>query len=272
MAESPVGMVDRVVAVVEVFERSAGMLTLGQVTARSGLPRSSVHRILIRLVQAGWLHRIGYEYTLGLRMFEIGSSLVGRSRLADAARPLMQELATGTGHVTHLAVLDDLDVVYLEKVGHTYAPGLPARVGGRLPAHCTAVGKVLLAHAPREIVADYLERGLRRRTPASLVTPEALEASLARIREVGYAVDRDEAVTGVVCVGAALFDGGTAVAAIAVCGPGRRVRVDEVRHRVMWTAAEISRRGTALTRGEVRRPGHRDETGRGRVEPATMRS
>lgn len=276
MSAAPASMVDRVVLIVGVFERSAGMLSLGQVSARSGLPRSSVHRILQQLVDARWLHRHDNEYALGLRMFEIGSLVVHRSRVIDVARPFIKELCTSTGHVAHLALLDEQDVVYLEKVGGAFASALPSRVGGRLPAHCTGVGKVLLAYSPRAVVDRYLGTGLCRRTHASIATRESLEAAMVRIRNVGYSTERDEAVPGVACVAAPILDLDTAVAAISVCGPRDRVRVEDLKYRVMWTAAEISRRLTVTARPappiERSCPAERAGTDRAGARAVTMTS
>ena len=272
MTESPASMVDRVVLILGVFERSAGWLTLGQVSSRSGLPRSSVHRILQQLVDAKLLYRMDNEYALGLRMFEIGSLVVGRSRLMDVARPLIQNLAAKTGLVAHLALLEGQDVLYLEKVGGAFAASLPSRVGGRLPAHCTGVGKAILAYSPRAVTADYFERGLRRLTTASIATPENLDAALRRIRQVGYAVEQEESAPGVACVAAPILDVGTAIAGISVCGPRGRVHVDELRNQVMWTAAEISRGHVTAGRGVPPRgcSGQRETVERARPEPATI--
>jgi DNA-binding IclR family transcriptional regulator len=245
MADGPSSMVDRVVLILGVFERSGGRLTLGQISSRSGLPRTSVHRILGQLVCARWLQRSDNEYTLGLRMFEIGSMVVRRTRISDVARPFMQELCATTGQVVHLALLDDRDVVYLEKIGGAFASTLPSRVGGRLPAHCTGVGKVLLAYSPRAVLDRYLEGGLCPRTRASIGSADALEAAMVRIRNCGYSTESGEAASGVACVAAPILEFDSAVAAISVCGPQERIRVDELKYRVMWTAAEISRRLTA---------------------------
>src|ERR1700722_16520396 len=166
MSEAPSSMVDRVVLILSVFERSSEALTAGQISVRSGIPRSSVQRILQQLVSARWLKRHEDGYALGLRMFEIGSLVAHRSHITCAARPFIHELAERTGQVVHLAVLDQQDVVYLDKVGSTFtdravadrafADTLPSRVGGRLPAHCTAVGKALLAYSPPATVSEYL--------------------------------------------------------------------------------------------------------------------
>lgn len=242
MSEAPSSMVDRVVLILSIFERSScEALTAGQISVCSGIPRSSVHRILQQLVSARWLNRHEDGYALGLRMFEIGSLVAHRSRITCAARPFIHELAERTGQVVHLAVLDQQDVVYLDKVGGAFADTLPSRVGGRLPAHCTAVGKTLLAYAPRATVSAYLEPGLRRRTESSLATPAALEAAIAAIRNSGYATERDEAVPGVACVAAPIRNFDEVVAAVSVCGPRDQMRAKDLPSLVMWTAAEISR-------------------------------
>ena len=247
MSEAPSSMVDRVVLILSIFERSsAEALTAGQISVRSGIPRSSVHRILSQLVCARWLKRHEDGYALGLRMFEIGSLVAHRSRITSAARPFIHELAERTGQVVHLAVLDQQDVVYLDKVvsaveDRAFADTLPSRVGGRLPAHCTAVGKALLAYSPRATVSEYLATGLRRRTEASLATPAALEAAIASIRNSGYATDRNEAVPGVACVAAPIRNFDEVAAAVSVCGPRDQMRAKDLPPLVMWTAAEISR-------------------------------
>ncbi len=258
MSEAPSSMVDRVVLILSIFERSsAEALTAGQISVRSGIPRSSVHRILSQLVTARWLKRHEDGYALGLRMFEIGSLVAHRSRITSAARPFIHELAERTGQVVHLAVLDQQDVVYLDKVGGAFADTLPSRVGGRLPAHCTAVGKALLAYSPRATVSEYLATGLRRRTEASLATPAALEAAIVAVRNCGYATEQDEAVPGAACVAAPIRNFDEVAAAVSVCGPRDQMRAKDLPPLVMWTAAEISRTLTrtaplALSGGEAR--------------------
>ena len=242
MSEAPSSMVDRVVLILSIFERSScEALTAGQISVRTGIPRSSVHRIVKQLVSARWLMRHEDGYAVGLRMFEIGSLVAHRSRISCAARPFIHELAERTGQVVHLAVLDQQDVVYLDKFGGAFADRLPSRVGGRLPAHCTAVGKALLAYSPAATVGEYLATGLRRRTEASLATPAALAAAIVSIRDSGYATDRDEAAPGVACVAAPIRNCDEVVAAVSVCGPHDQMRARDLAPLVMRTAAEISR-------------------------------
>ncbi len=189
-------------------------------------------------------------YALGLRMFEIGSLVAHRSRITGFARPFIHELAERTGHVVHLAALDQRDVVYLDKTANVagdraFADTLPSRVGGRLPAHCTAVGKAQLAYSSPAVVSEYLATGLRRRTEATLATRAALEAAIVSVRNSGYATDRDETVPGVACVAAPIRNFDEVVAAVSVCGPRDQMRAKDLPSLVMWTAAGISR---SLTR------------------------
>ncbi|MFC1405213.1 MULTISPECIES: IclR family transcriptional regulator [Streptacidiphilus] len=242
MSDHPSSMVERVVLILGILERSSEPLTLGQISARSGLPRSSAHRILQQLVSARWLSRDDNEYGLGLRMFEIGSVVVHRTRILGAAGPMLRELNAATGQVVHFAVLDQQDVVYLERIGGPFADALPSRVGGRFPAHCTAVGKVLLANAPRLVVEEYLRAGLRARTGRSIADPGALREALARTLDAGVAAECGEAVPGAACIAAPVFQAGTAVAAVSLCGPQRQILGGGLKVQVQWAAAEISRR------------------------------
>lgn len=248
LADSPVSMVDRVVLIFEVFERSGGHLRLGQIASRTGLPRSSVHRILQQLVDARWLHRDGTEYTMGLRVFELGSLVAHRSRISTVARPLLHDLGSASAFAVHLAILDRHDVLYLEKVGGDFAAALPSRVGGRLPAHCTAVGKALLAFSPPSVIEDYVAHGLTGRTTASICSRDDLIRELDGIRECGFATEYEEALPGVACIGSPIREAGFSAAALSLCAPRDRLDITDVKHRVLWTAAEISRRLSATPR------------------------
>ncbi len=148
-AETPSAVIDRISLVLDAFE-GPGRLTLAQIVRRTGLPRSSAHRMLERLVQLRWLRRSGRDYELGMRLVELGSLAVHQDRLVRAAAPLLGELHRATGLVVHLAVLDGPDVVYLDKIGDRALGAIPTRVGGRQPAHCTAVGKAILAYCDQD--------------------------------------------------------------------------------------------------------------------------
>jgi DNA-binding IclR family transcriptional regulator len=219
---TPSAVIDRISLVLDAFD-GPGRLTLAQIVRRTGLPRSSAHRMLERLVTLRWLRRSGRDYELGMRLVELGSLAVYQDRLVRAATPLLGELHRATGLVVHLAVLDRADVVYLEKIGDRMSNAIPTRVGGRQPAHCTAMGKAILAYGDEKADID-----LRARlTKYSISTTSQLAAELAKVRARGIAFEREESLLGFGCVAAPIGSPGEAVAAVSVCGPMNRMRFDQ---------------------------------------------
>lgn len=219
---TPSAVIDRISLVLDAFD-GPGRLTLAQIVRRTGLPRSSAHRMLERLVQLRWLRRSGRDYELGMRLVELGSLAVHQDRLVQAAKPLLGELHRATGLVVHLAVLDRTDVVYLDKIGDRTIAAIPTRVGGRQPAQCTAVGKALLAHQDGHEPVDLATR----KTKYSIASVSQLAAELAKARTHGYAFDREETLLGFGCVAAPIGAPGEAVAAVSVCGPMSRMMFDQ---------------------------------------------
>lgn len=206
-------VIDRVATLLDEF-RDGDELTLSQLSCRTGLPRSSAHRMLSRLVELGWVSRHGQAYALSRRMFEWGALAQQHDSLHRAAHPILHELHATSGLIVHLAVLDGSDVRYLDKVG--YGPiALPTRIGGRQPAVRTALGKALIAHSR-------VDQAATRSTVASL-SPRGTQAlarhEIARIRQQRVAYERGECVPGVACVAATIGNSRTCVGAVSVTGP-----------------------------------------------------
>src|ERR1700735_459362 len=225
---TPTAVIDRISLVLDAFD-GPGRLTLAQIVRRTGLPRSSAHRMLERLVQLRWLRRQGRDYELGMRLVDLGSLAVHQDGLHRAAQPFLHDLHRATGLVVHLAVLDGTDVVYLEKIAGGFGAAIPTRVGGRQPAHCTAVGKALLAFSDPSRLDDFDIDLLTRMTRYSISTRRQLADELAAIRARGAAYERGESVDGFGCVAAPIGDVGKAgepIAAVSVCGPLDRMAFD----------------------------------------------
>jgi DNA-binding IclR family transcriptional regulator len=219
---TPSAVIDRISLVLDAFD-GPGRLTLAQLVRRTGLPRSSAHRMLERLVQLRWLRRSGRDYELGIRLVELGSLAVHQDRLVRAATPMLGELHRATGLVVHLAVLDGSDVVYLEKIGDRMVSAIPTRIGGRQPAHCTAAGKAILAYCDNDTAVDLQVC----KTKYSIAGSSQLAVELAKVRAHGVAFEREESLLGFGCVAAPIGDPGEAVAAVSVCGPMNRMMFDQ---------------------------------------------
>lgn len=216
-------------------------LTLAQVCARTGLARSTVHRLLVDLTALGWVARNGSTFELGIGVFQLGERVAVKHRLRSAAMPFMQDLFAVTEQTVHLAVRDGHDAVYVEKLhGHTALP-LPSQIGGRLPLTCTGVGKALLALEPPEVRAEILARPLRRCTGRSVTDARVLARELDDIRRTGVAVEREEAAVGGCCVASPVVVGGRAIAALSVSVPTEQFRPDLSAPAVRTAALALGR-------------------------------
>jgi DNA-binding IclR family transcriptional regulator len=154
----------------------------------------------------------------------------------------MEDLLQATAHTVHLAVLDGTEVVYLEKLMGRGGPPLPSRVGGRMPAYCTGVGKALLAFSPPATVDAVAASEMVRRTPRTVTTPALLTRELADIRRSGLAFDREESTPGVVCVACPVLGAtGEVVAAVSISGWTNRLDTGRVASAVRTATLSISR-------------------------------
>lgn len=222
------------------------MVSAPEITERLGLPRTTVHELVTTLADRSYLTPVPGQptrYRLGLRLFLLGSSFAERLDLAQEAQVVAHETAAACEETVHVAVLDGTDVVYIAKVDSTHPVRMVSAVGRRLPAHCTAVGKMLLSSLTAEALdARYLPgRTLPAMTPRSITSRARLRNHLAEIRERGMAYDECESNDAVYCVAAPVYDRAKAmVAAMSISVPG--IRWDD-RRRAEWT--ELVRAGAA---------------------------
>ncbi len=236
-------VVGRAVRVLDAFDAEQGVLPVAEVVRRSGLPKSTTHRLVGELVSLGLLERVPDGVRLGLRLFELGQLVPRQRTLRDAARPFMEDLRVATGASIHLAVLQGVEVVYVEILPAKTTQRLPSRVGGRMPAHATGVGKAILAFSPPEVVQARVDAGLERRSPHTIVLPGALARELARIRETGVSYDREESGVGIVCAACPIVGpDGEVIAALSVSGRSGQLDIERMSPAVRTAALAIARR------------------------------
>jgi DNA-binding IclR family transcriptional regulator len=245
-AGPPSSMIERVTLIMDLFDGPTRRLTLEVVATKTGLPRSSAHRILEQLSNLEWVERSSSGYRLGPRARGFGRLAGGDSALRSAAAPLLHELSMTTGMVAHLAVLDGADVVYLDKVGGRLMADVPSRVGGRAPAHRTALGKGMLAWLTPEQVDARLAGRIDVATRATDM--RMLHLELARIRtRNGLTFERGEwfPQNGCVAVGMRGLDG--PVGAISLVGDAR-APLERVAPLVVRAARQATRDLLGLVR------------------------
>jgi DNA-binding IclR family transcriptional regulator len=228
-------------AILSAFDEQHPTLSLTGIMDHTGLPKTTVYRAIEKMLELGWLEHDGERYSIGSRLFEMASLTRLRMNLRESALPHLEHLYEATHETVHLAVLDGHQVLYVEKIsGHSPATDV-SRVGGRMPAHCTGVGKALLAFQGPELTAAVIEAGLAARTPTTITTPDRLCAELERVRADGVAFDREECDPGVVCVAAPVLGPGDAcVGAVSVTGPAARLQLERLTSAVRTTALAIA--------------------------------
>jgi DNA-binding IclR family transcriptional regulator len=195
----------RAVALLHAIGEDDDTVSLAELARRTGLPRSTVHRLVGELQALGMLDRTPHgAVTLGARLWELGELAPLSLRLRERALPHLQTLYEATGENVQLAVLSGTDALYVARVTGTTSIPTITRMGGRLPLHTTGVGKALLAQQDDAWLADFLSAPLSRETAFSITDQGRLLADLRLARERGYATTRQEMTLGNVSIAAAL--------------------------------------------------------------------
>jgi len=241
-------VIDRAVLILDSFGPDTPELSIADLVAMTGLSKPTVHRLLVVLHEHHILERNEEtkRYRLGFKLFELGNRVIARLDYGKGAEAYLRRLVDETGETANLAVLDNGFAYYVAKVEGTRPLRMPSRVGTSLPAHATAVGKVLLAHLSSASLDSVLaHRPLAVFGPKTITDRRKLEVELQRIREQGFGVDDEEIDEGLRCVAAPVRDHtGSVVAAISVSGPVSRLADDVIpalATRLVDTAGEVSR-------------------------------
>jgi DNA-binding IclR family transcriptional regulator len=241
-ASGEISAAGRITSVLEAFRDGSDALALSELARRAGLPKSTAHRLASELIRCGLLERADGRLRLGLKLFELGQLVPQQRGIRDAARPVMSDLREATRHSVNLGILEGGDVIYVDIMAGPDSPRLPTRVGGRWPAHATAIGKAILACSDAGTVQAVIDAGLTRVSERTITSPAVLRHELDRVRESGLGYDNEESRPGLVCVASPVHGpGGTAAGALSVSGWSATLKADRVGPAVRTAALTVSR-------------------------------
>jgi len=236
--------------VLEILVDSPLGLPLSRIAEQSGLSKSSAHRLLQTLVQNGYLSQKqeSGHYFPSLKVLTLSHKLIEDTDLRAVSHPHLEALAKATGETAHLVLLDHDSMIYVDKVESSSPIRMYSRIGRSAPAHCTGVGKVILAHLSADRRADLLGgEALARYTPNTITDRVELEQNLAQIRQRGFAVDDGEHEESVRCLASPLFGAdGRIVGAMSIATVSYRVSLPTL---LSWWP--ILREHTAQLRAEL---------------------
>jgi len=237
----------RALAILGAFDEKHRRLSLTELAERAGLPLPTAHRLVAELVDWGALARSADgRYVVGRRLWDVGLLAPVQTGLRQLASPYLHDLYGATLATVHLAVRDDLEVLYVDRLsGHASVP-VVSQIGSRLPIHATGVGKVLLAHAPADVQQRVLEARLARLTPYTVTQPGSLRRQLARVLRDDYATTVEEMSLGACSVAVPIRRDESVVAALGIVLP----RLGKDRPRLV-AALQVAARGIGRALSEL---------------------
>ncbi len=232
--------------VLERLAQASQPMGVTELAAELGLTKSNVHRLLSTLTGLGYVRHSpeNGRYEVSLKIWELATHVVARLDIKRVAAEPLARLAAETGETVHLSLFDAGEVVYIDKIESTQPVRTVSRIGVRIPAHCVATGKAMLAFQPQDVIEKAFAN-LQRFTPHTVVDRAALLEQLARVRQKGVAVSLGEWQDQVYGMAAPIRDAsGLVIAAIGIAGPATRLGARE-RHahapRIAAAAERISR-------------------------------
>ncbi|WP_405141032.1 IclR family transcriptional regulator [Sphaerisporangium sp. NBC_01403] len=245
MAEEYVQSLARGLAVIRAFDAATPELTLSEVARATGLTRAAARRFLLTLVELGYVRTDGRLFALSPRVLELGYSYLSSLSLPEVALPHLERLVAEVHESASVSVLDVSDIVYVARVPTTRIMRVTISIGTRFPAHCTSMGRVLLAWLPPgDLEAYFTEATLERHTARTVTSRDALVAELDRVRAQGWSMVDQELEEGLRSIAAPIRGrSGQVVAAVNISSHASRTTIESARRDLLppllATAARI---------------------------------
>ena len=243
--------VKRAFKILEQFRDKNLSLSVPEIALELGLPRTTAHDLVHTLLACGYLERIdngSHRFTLGLRVFELGSTYASQLDIHQEGMKIAKKISQGCDETVQMGIRDNTDVVFIVRVDSSQTLRLVSAVGSRLPAHCTAVGKMLLSALSNDELSNLFkgQKRLSAMTANSIASIQDLAKEMDVIRKRGYAYDDCESNEDARCVAAPVYDrNGSICAAMSITVPVTRMnsnRKKELVPIVQQGAKELSLR------------------------------
>ena len=238
----------KAVAALETIAAEPRPLGLSAIATRIGLSRQAAHRVLRQLEDNGLIRRAAVRegYLVGARLVRLSLATLGAAHRLGAAHLVLEGLAQRVGETCNVGVLDGREAIYIDRVECDWPLRLQLQQGSRVPSHCSAIGKLLLAHAPARVRRRILTAApLTRHTERTITDPTVLEAQLSEIRGDGVCINNQEFAVGILGIAVPIRTGdGAVVAALAVHAPEARLNETKARSHLpamRAAAAELGR-------------------------------
>lgn len=245
---SSVQSVDRALNIMEIISDYSNGLGITDISEKSSLHKSTVHRILKTLIDNGYVEQDGVSknYLITFKLYNLGKRKIENLDIVKVAKPSIEILSTKVKETVHLVIRDGADVVYIDKVEADNTINMSSKVGRRSPVYCTSVGKSMLAYETDEVIKSvWDESNILKYTENTIIDYNDFLKELAKVKELGYALDNEENEIGVVCIGAPIFDHtNKVIGAISISGPSNRIEskgIETLKEEILKMVKNISR-------------------------------
>jgi DNA-binding IclR family transcriptional regulator len=225
MSQDNLKSIVKMMAILDCFSRVERKLSVAEIARRTKIPRGTAHRIIRTMRDLGLIEqeRQRDQYRLGMKLFEIGATVLANMDLHREAKSSVEALTRASGETVHLSVFDGMSSTVINRTDPEGSRVNTLFVLESSPAHATSSGKAALAFQPEAAIERFISLGLQRISFNTITDPKRLREELQLVRERGYAVDNEELNPGIKCVGAPIRNAsGRVFAAISVSGPARR--------------------------------------------------
>jgi IclR family KDG regulon transcriptional repressor len=246
-SEYNVRAVERAIQILDCFDDEHPERGVSEIALAVDLHKATAHRIIVTLFNHGYLERTKDEkYRLGLRLASLGARAIRRIDIRSEALPFMTQLVERWGETCDLGIFEQGEVFYIEVLQGNHALTIAARVGQHLPAHCTASGRLFLAHLSPQELDDALSKPLAKYTDKTLTSPDEIRQQLEQIRQQGFSMDCEEFEVGICAVSAPIYNHeGRMIAAMSIPSPASRMTdevVPKMAEELIEAAQAVSRR------------------------------
>ena len=245
--EQLVQSIDRAFDILEVLVENSDGLGVTEISQKLNIHKSTVYRLLSTLQYRGYVKKDNNDkYKIGLKLFEVGSKVIDNIDLRSEVNPYLREIMRISEETVHLGILDDNQVVYIDKVESQNTIRMYSKIGRRNHASSTSLGKVLLAYSDKEVVEQVInEEGLKKLTENTITEENEFYKHLSQIKQQGYAIDDEEQEYGIRCIAGPIFNHkGDIIAAFSISGPVMRMtheKVDSLKEVVKEYSNKISK-------------------------------
>lgn len=226
------------------IENNQNEFTLAKLSKELNLNKTVLYRILQTFLNRGYLikNEVNDSYLIGFKLIEIGSRAQEKIKLISITRPFLEELSAMTNETANLGILSNLDVIYIDKVESSNFLRADLRVGTKVPAYCSAMGKTLLSYTKNKNKLENIE--FEEHAPNTITSLTDLLKEIESIKSVGYSLDDEEYIPGIRCIAAPILASNEeAIAAISIAGPKFRIhdeRINELVELLFATSAKLN--------------------------------